>query len=416
MHTALTLLAAVLGIGGPAPGSSWPEFRGPHGDGTAASTGLVTHWSEKENVRWKTAIHGKGWSSPVVWSNQVWVTTAPEHGRQRYAVCVDRRTGKIVHDIKVFDDPKPMFCHPFNSYASPTPAIEAGRVYVHFGSCGTACVDTATGKVLWSRRDFPCDHFRGPGSSPVLYRGLLFIDFDGVDRQYVVALDKRTGKTFWKKDRAIDYGTDNPDLKKAYGTPSIIRVGGKPELVSPAAAATVAYEPLTGVEIWRVYHGGMNAAARPVCTGGKVFLCSSDGGLGLVAVRTDGRGDVTGSHIAWKRNKAVPNRSSLVLAGGLLYMVTEGGVASCVEAATGRPVWQGRLRGQFIASPVYADGHIFVFNREGTGYVIEAGRNWKVLAANRLADGCMASPAIAGRSLFVRTLTHLYCLEAGAKR
>jgi outer membrane protein assembly factor BamB len=411
MHSALLCLAAVVAAANPAPDQTWPEFRGPHADGHAAATGLPTRWGEKENVRWKTAIHGKGWSSPVVWGNQIWLTTAPEDGKQRYAICVDRRTGKIVHDIKVFDDPKPAFCIAFNSYASPTPAIEESRVYVHFGSCGTACLDTATGKTLWSRRDLPCDHYRGPGSSPVLYKGMLYVNFDGYDRQYVVALDKKTGRTVWKKDRAIDYGTDNGDRKKAYCTPSIITVGGKAQLISPAAAATVAYDPATGAELWKVYHGGMNAAARPVFAGGKVFLCSGDGGLALVAVRPDGQGDVTRTHIAWKRKKGAPNRSSLLVLGGLLYMVTGAGVASCVEPGTGETVWQGRLQGEFIASPVGADGRIYLFNREGIGYVLEAGRTFKVLSTNQLDEGCMASPAIVGKALYVRTIKHLYCIE-----
>jgi outer membrane protein assembly factor BamB len=408
MHTALIVLTAALAIDGTARGQNWPEYRGPYGNGRSDAVGVPTRWAETGNVLWKTPIHGKGWSSPVVWGNQVWLTTAPEDGRQRYAVCLDRRTGKVVHDVKVFDDPKPAYCHPYNSYASPTAAVEPGRVYVHFGSCGTACLDTATGKVLWSRRDFPCDHFRGPASSPALYRGLVFLHFDGVDRQYVVALDKRTGKTVWKKDRGIDYGNVDGDLKKAYGTPTVMRAAGRVQLVSPAAAATTAYDPLTGAQLWRVYHGGMNASARPVFHGGKVILCSSDGGLGLVAVRADGRGDVTASHIAWKRSKAVPNRSSLLLVDGLLYMVTEAGVVSCVEADTGREVWQGRLRGPLIASPVCAGGHVYLFNRDGSGYVLAAGRNWKVVATNRLDEGCMASPAVGGDSLFVRTLKHLY--------
>jgi outer membrane protein assembly factor BamB len=410
MHSALFLLTTIITASDSTPIRNWPEYRGPHGNGHAVATGLPVRWSETENVLWKTPIHGKGWSSPVVWGDQVWLTTAPADGKQRFAVCVHRRTGKILHDIKVFDDPKPAFCIPFNSYASPTPVVEEGRVYVHFGSCGTACLDTATGKTLWSRRDLPCDHWRGPGSSPIMYKGLLFIHFDGYDHQYVVALNKKNGKAVWKKDRAIAYGTDNGDLKKAYGTPSVITVGGKPQLVSSAAVATLAHDPFTGDEIWKVYHGGMNSAARPVVAGDKVFVCSGDGGLGLVAVRPEGKGDVTKSHVAWKLNRGAPNRSSLLVVGDLLYMVTDGGVASCVEPGTGRQLWQGRLAGQFVASPVEADGHIYLFNRDGTGYVAQAGRTWKLLSTNRLEEGCMASPAIVGKTLIVRTIHHLYCI------
>jgi outer membrane protein assembly factor BamB len=410
MHLPLLLLAALTPAGGDAA-QNWPQFRGPHGDGKSDATGLPLTWSEKKNVVWKTAIHDKGWSSPVVWGDQVWLTTAREDGTRLFAVCVDRNSGKVVHDVVVFAVEKPAFCHPTNSYASPTPAIEEGRVYVHFGTYGTACLDTKTGKTLWERRDLHCDHFRGPASSPILYAGLLFVHFDGIDVQYLVALDKTTGKTVWRKDRGIDYKTTNPDLKKAYGTPAVITVEGKPQLISPAAAATTAYNPQTGQELWRVYHGGMNVAAPPLSGLGKVFLCTGDGGLKLLAVRPTGHGDVTATHIDWKHGQGVPSRSSPLLVGDLLFMVNEGGFASCVEAKTGREVWRERLGGQYWASPLYADGRLYFFSEGGVTHVGEAGRSWKKLAANKLDVGCMASPAVAGKALFIRTKTHLYRIE-----
>jgi len=410
MHAVGMFLAVALAAPGASGGDNWPEFRGPQGEGHGA-TAVPVRWGEAENVRWKTAIHDKGWSSPVVWGEQVWLTTARADGRKRFAVCLDRRTGKIVHDVAVFDIKKPAFCHPFNSYASPTPAVEAGRVYVHFGSAGTACLDTASGKVLWSRQDLPCDHYRGPGSSPVLWHDLLFVHFDGVDRQYVAALDKATGRTVWKKDRDLDYGTDNGDAKKAYGTPVVITAGTRAELVSPAAVATLVYDPRTGEELWQVRHGGMNVSARPLVGHGLLFLRSGDFGQGLLAVRPDGRGDVTRNHVAWTYNKAVTGRSSLLLVGDLLYMVNDGGVATCLEAKTGKAVWQKRLGGQFIASPVVAGGRLYFANRQGQTFVLEPGRAPKVLAVNRLDDGCMASPAVADGALFVRTMTHLYCIQ-----
>ena len=411
MRATLLLLVTALPAAAALGADTWPEFRGPTGDGHAQAAGLPTRWSETENVRWKTPIHDKGWSSPVVWGDQVWMTTATADGTHLYAIAVDRQTGKVLHDIKLFDVDTPGFAPPQNSYASPTPAIEAGRVYVHFGTYGTACLDTATGKTLWSRRDLPCNHWRGPASSPILYGDLLILTFDGYDYQYVVALDKATGKTVWKKDRDIKYGTDNGDLKKAFGTPTVIQVDGKPELISPAAAATTAYDPRTGQELWQVYHGGMNAAERPVYGEGRVFLTSGDGGLNLIAVRPDGSGDVTHTHIDWRASKGVPNRSSPILVGDLLYMANGAGVATCLEAKTGSPVWQQRLGGQFWASPIYADGHLYSANDEGDTFVLEPGRVCKVLATNRLDDGCMASPAAVGKSLFLRTKTHLYCLE-----
>lgn len=390
---------------------NWPQFRGPRGAGRADSAEPPMRWSETENVRWKTAIHGKGWSSPVIWGEQIWLTTATPDGQELFAVCVDRASGRIVHDIRVFEIPKPSFCHAFNSYASPTPAIEAGRVYVHFGSAGTACLDTANGKVLWTRQDLPCDHFRGPGSSSILHEDLLIVHFDGVDQQYVVAMEKATGKTVWKRSRDIDYQTDNGDFKKAYATPAIVEVGGKAQVLSPGAAATWAYDPRTGQEIWRVRHGGMNVAAPPQLGHGRVFLCTGDGGLRLLAVRPDGRGDVTATHVDWSVNRGVPSRTTPLLVGDLLYMVQEGGIASCLVAKTGQPVWQQRLGGQFSASPIVAGGHIFFCSQEGLTHVMAAGRVAQVLDVNKLDDGFMASPAVSDGALFLRTKTHLYRIQ-----
>ena len=277
MRSILSFAVLAVCLTAATAGDNWTEFRGPQGTGLADGDPPI-HFSETENVRWKTPVTGKAWSSPVVWGNQVWVTNAPEDGKKLWVVALDRRTGKVLHDVEVFDNPKPAFCIKTNSYASSTPAIEEGRVYVHFGSAGTACLDTATAKILWERRDLPCDHFRGPASSPILYRDRLFIQFDGADFQYVVALDKQTGRTLWKKDRSFDYGKTIGDMKKAYGTPVVFDIGGKPQLVTPAAFGTIALDPESGQEIWKVVHGGMNVAARPLYSDGRLYLCTGDGG------------------------------------------------------------------------------------------------------------------------------------------
>ncbi len=217
------------------PIRNWPEFRGPTADGHASQSELPVEFGEDKNVQWKVAIHGKGWSSPVIWGEQVWLTTATEDGTRMSVICVELATGKVLHDFVLYENETPDFCHPTNSYASPTPAIEDGRLYVHFGKYGTACIDTQTAEVIWSRTDFECDHYRGPASSPILFAGLLIVAFDGYDQQYVVALDKTTGQTRWKRDRNIEYAKDNGDWKKAYGTGSIFEVNGKPLLVYPSA-------------------------------------------------------------------------------------------------------------------------------------------------------------------------------------
>jgi outer membrane protein assembly factor BamB len=410
MRTSLILLT-ILSLAGAAAADNWPQFRGPHGDGHADTAKLPLTWSETSNVVWKTPIHDKGWSSPVIWGGQVWLTTAKPEGTEFFALCVDRATGRIVHDLKVFTEDKPAFCHPFNSYASPTPVIEEGRIYVHFGTYGTACLDTRTGKTLWSRRDLNCDHFRGPGSSPILYGRLLFVHFDGVDVQFVVALDKMTGKTVWQKTRDIDYKTNNADMKKAYGTPSIVTVEGKPQLISPAAMATTAYDPETGAELWKVYHGGMNVATPPLLSHGDLILFTGDGGLKMLAVRPGGKGDLTKSNIEWSHKQGVPSRASPVLVDDLLVMTSEKGIASCVEARTGQQVWQERLGGDYSASALASGRRVYFFSEGGLTHIVEAARSFKLLASNKLDDGCMASPAVADNALFVRTKTHLYRLE-----
>jgi outer membrane protein assembly factor BamB len=397
-------------------GDNWPEFRGPSGDGHSDAVGLPIRWSENENIKWKVAMHDKGWSSPVIWGNQIWLTTATVDGHKLFVMCLNRETGKILHDIKLFDVEKPGFCIPTNSYASPTPGVEAGRVYVHFGTYGTACLDTNTGQTLWSRRDLPCDHFRAPGSSPILYGDSLFVNFDGFDVQYVVALDKATGKTRWKSNRNIDYGTDNGDLKKAFCTPKVIQVNGQAQLISPSAVATIAYDPADGHELWKVYHGGMNAAARPLFGDGRLFITTGDRGSPgewhrLLAINPDAHGDVTTSHVLWTHDKGVPARSSFLLVDDLLYMVSDNGVVTCLEAKSGKEVWQHRVGGTYYASPIYAEGHLYFFDDGGDSHVLEAGREPKVLAHNHLDAGCMASPAVAGKALFVRTKTHLYRIE-----
>ncbi|HMO35609.1 MAG TPA: PQQ-binding-like beta-propeller repeat protein, partial [Gemmatales bacterium] len=292
-------------------GEVWPEFRGPNGHGLAAAhANPPVEWSEQNNLLWKTAIHDMGWSSPVVRDGKVWLTTAPRDGKKLYALCVELATGKILHDVAVFEVGQPEFCHDTNTYASCTPVLESGRVYVHFGSYGTACLDTVTGKKLWERRDFPCDHFRGPGSSPILVDDFLILSFDGVDVQYLVALNKMNGSTVWQTRRSTDYQTDNGDNKKAYSTPGLFTIAGVRQMISPGAVTTFAYNPVTGEELWSVRHGGMNASARVLHGHGLFYLTTGDGPTHLVAVAEHGQKH---RQPAWTISKAIPKRSSPIL-------------------------------------------------------------------------------------------------------
>jgi outer membrane protein assembly factor BamB len=346
----------------------------------------------------------------VIWNDQVWLTTATEDGKDMFALCVDKKSGEIVRDIRLFQNEKPRFCHATNSYASPTPVIEEGRIYIHFGSYGTACLDTKTGETLWSRRDLLCDHWRGPGSSPILFAGMLIVHFDGYDYQYVVALNKETGETVWKTDRDIDYGTDDGDFMKAYSTPIVVDVDGRPQLISPAAKATIAYDPFSGKELWKVRYEQHSAATRPIFGHGLFYINTGFPKAQLWAVRTGGEGDITDTHVQWTMTRSVPSMPSQLLIGDLLYMIHDG-VATCMDAKTGNVVWTERVSGKYLASPVHVAGKIYFFDRDGKTTVIAAGREYVQLAENHLEKGFMSSPAVSGDALFLRTTTHLYRIE-----
>ena len=415
----LVLAMVVFGMPGYA-GDHWPQFLGPGGNGHSDAVDLPLQWDETKNIVWKTLIHDRGWSSPVILVSQIWLTTATPDGRRLYALCLDRETGRVLKDLKLFDVTQPQYCHPFNSYASPTPVIEPGRIYVTFGSAGTACIDTRSFQVLWERRDIECNHFRGAGSSPILFQDLLIMNFDGSDHQFVIALDKRTGKTVWRTKRSIDFqdldGNGKPaadgDFRKAFSTPHVASINGRPELISLGSRAAYGYNPHDGQELWRVEERGeYSASTRPVIGLGMIFFSTGFNTGQLFAVRSGGKGVITESHVVWKIKRGVPNKPSVLLVGELLYMISDAGIASCIEAKTGQVLWQERIGGEFSASPAYANDKIWLFSEEGKTTVIAPGKAFQLLTENQLGDGFMASPAIAGRSFFLRTRTHLYRVE-----
>ena len=390
----------------------WPAFLGPHQNGHAAAQPLPTDWSENHHVRWRTAIHGQGWSSPVIWDDQIWLTTASEDGKQMSVLCVDKRSGQIEHDVQLLENAEPRFKHKMNSYASPTPVVERGRVYVSFGSYGTACLDTASAQVRWQRRDLPCNHWRGPGSSPILYHDLLILHFDGYDHQYVIALDKDTGQTVWKTDREIDYQTDDGDIMKAYCTPVVATLDGVDQLISPTSKATIAYHPATGKEIWRVRYDQFSATARPLVGKDLLYLNTGFSKAQLLAVRTGGSGDITDTHVQWVAKKGIGSKPSSLLIDQLLYVVHDNGVMSCLDAQTGEPRWVHRLGGNFSASLLYAGGLIYACSEEGKTTVLRPGRAYDEVSVNQLDHGFMASPAVSDGALYLRSRTHLYRIQS----
>ena len=420
MVSALLLSAALLS---PAPLPAvrgdlpWPEYRGPARDGHApAHCDPPSRWSETRNVAWKTAVHGKGWSSPVVGEGRVWLTTATEDGTELSLVALDLEDGRVVHDRVVFEveDPAP-WRNKMNSYASPSPVLAEGRVFLHFGTYGTACVDTETYAVVWERRDLLCDHMEGPGSSPILFEDRLIFNVDGGDVQYVIALDAHDGRTLWRTPRSVELASLAPDLRKAYGTPVVVRVGGRDELISTGARGTMAYDPRTGTELWRVEHPGFSMSSRTVVQGDLVFVNTGYMKAQLWALRAGpleaAEGAEPPDRVVWKATRGIPTIPSPVLVDGRIVLVSDGGVALCLDAADGKQIWRHRLDGEYAASPLVAKDRIYFFNREGTATVISAGERFQRLEENRLRDGFMASPAAVDGALILRTKTHVYRVE-----
>jgi outer membrane protein assembly factor BamB len=405
--------------------AAWPDFRGPWADGHAAAPGdtnrlgLPVYWSETSNVVWKTAIPHKGWSTPVILSNRIWLTTATVDGKDFFALCVEADSGKVIFNERLFhcDAPEPLG-NSLNSYASPSPVIEAGRGYVHFGSYGTACLDPTNFKMIWKRDDLPCRHFRGPGSSPVLFENLLILTMDGIDLQYLVALDKQTGKTVWKTDRTANWNDWQPDgrpigdgdLRKAFSTPLIVDVNGAAQMLTIGSKAAYSHDPRTGQEIWKINHAGFSGASRPLSARGVAYFSTGHGKGEMLAVKTDGKGDVT-DKILWRNGRGFPKMPSPVLVNDLIFMINDSGIASCLEAATGKELWQERLGGEYAASVLYADGRVYCFSQQGKATALKASRTFEVLATNELADGFMASPAVDGKALILRTKSSLYRIE-----
>lgn len=403
------LLLSVPLLAAPQSDTNWADFRGPRGDGHAIASEPPVKWSESEEVRWKTPVAGLGWSSPVVWENQVWLTTATEDGKKRFALAFDRDSGQLLHEILVFDVANPETINETNSYASPSPVIEAGRVYVHFGTVGTACIDTATKQIVWKREDMPVDHKEGAGSSPILAGNLLIIPFDGLDVQYVAALNKLTGETVWKTARSVDFTDIRDDMRKAFSTPFQYTEGDRQLVIVPGAHATMAYDLNSGAEVWKHRYNGFSNVSRPLVGHGMVYLNTGYMRPRVLGLRLGGTGEITDEACAWSVDKAAPNKPSLILVDDLIYMVTDkSGVFTCLDAKTGEQVYQQRLGGNFSASPVYANGLLYLSDEDGKTSVIRPGRTFEVVSTNELQEGCLASPAVSGKSLILRTRRHLY--------
>lgn len=418
---------------------SWPEFRGPRGDGVVLDQTLPTEFSENDHVTWKTPIPGRGWSSPVVADGVIWMTSAVEKvpsederltmlretgleekklkglaiakAIELKLVAVNLTSGEHLRTVDLTTIESPDAIHSLNSYASPTPVVDGDHLFCHFGTYGTFCVDRVSGSIVW-QRTFPLEHGVGPGSSPFVHGGLLVLIQDGMDRQYVIALDKATGETVWQTDRP-PMDAPSGDTMKSYCTPIAVTDSiGREQLICMGAQWMVAYAPKTGDEVWRVRHGtGFSVVPRPVHVDGTVYFCTGFGKPQLWAVRIDGSGDVTDTHVDWTVKTGIPAKPSPILHEGLIYVVSDNGVASCIDAADGEIIWKERIGGDYSASPVLVGEHLFFGSQDGKVTVMKLGREADVVAVNQLDGKIMASPAIVDGAMILRTDLALYRIE-----
>ena len=399
-------LAAVSGSRDGLRAEEWPEFRGPTGQGHSTERNIPLEWSESRNIAWKTPLPGTGWSSPVVAGGKVWLTAAVKdrNGGSLRALAYDAATGHELVNTEVFRVRSVDPLNPKNTRASPTPILDGDRVYVHFGADGTAAL-TTSGEIVWKTKfDYQSQH--GDGGSPALYGDLLILNCDGDDEAFVVAIEKQTGKTRWKTAR-------RQPSAQAYSTPLVIRTGDRDEVISVGAYRAAAYDPATGREIWRVrypvrFPDGFSNIMRPVYGAGLLFISGGFNIPSFIAVRPDGTGDVTRTHVAWTLMRGAPLTPSPLVVGTDLYLVNDSGIALCLDARSGERYWQQRLNGSYSASPVFADGRIYFLSEEGTATVIEPGHQFREVASNRLDGYTLASIAVSNGSIFIRSDTHLY--------
>jgi outer membrane protein assembly factor BamB len=412
----------------------WPEWRGPTHQGHSTATGLPETWSESQNIAWKTTLPGRGHSTPVSSNGQIWLTTAietpasPEDAERRVkandsgqpvtvmqhislcALMVDAATGKIQHHIELLSISEPDMAHVLNSYATPSPLLADGRLYAHFGSFGTVCLDIKTQKILWKNQELKVDHDLGPGSSPILWQDKLIVCFDGTDIQFITAFDATTGAVSWKTPRT---GTlpERGDMKKAYSTPLRVSWAGKEQIISHASNWIYGYEPATGTELWKLPYGETcwSQAACLVADAERIYLTTGYGKSEFISLKAAAPG--TTPAVAWRHEKNAPKMSSPLLIDGKLFCADDGGIVQCLEAATGTPLYRERLKGKFSASPIHAEGKIYLSNRDGITYVLPATAEFKVLAENKLDGTLMASPIAIADSLYFRTDKALYRIK-----
>lgn len=389
----------------------WTRFRGPNGQGVSAEVGLPTKWSANDNVVWKTPIPGSAWSSPIILGDQIFLTTATEEGAAGRILCVNRRSGEVdwnveVHRQELGDKRKE------NSYATPTPVTDGKRVYAVFADGAIVAVDL-TGKPLWKNTDVKFHSLHGLSASPLLVGDQLVMPFDGNSREdrrigwkepwgeaVLLSLDTATGKTRWRGERGAS--------RVAHVSPILIEDGK--QIVSAAGDCVQGFDAQSGKRIWTVYSQGEGVTPSPVVGEGLIFTSSGFEAPTIRAIRPGGQGDVTESHIEWEQKRGVPAMVSFLHVRPWLYSITRDNILYCMTAATGEILWQRRLKGTYSASPILADGKIYISSEDGVTLVLRPGPKYDEVAVNELDDPILASMAVSDGHLYVRTAKNLFCL------
>lgn len=390
-------------------GQSWNEFRGINGTGHSTFTGLPVKWSDdSENLDWKVALPGLGWSSPVLEGTNIWLTSAIEgDDKSRLVVlCVDLESGKILKEVTVFEKSLGRI-HKKNSHASPSAIVDGERVFVHFGEHGTACLDTQ-GNVLW-KRAFDYGHFHGPGGSPVVVDDKLILSCDGGEKQFLIALDKSNGQTIWQTEKKHIHPARFSGGKMAaiaFSTPTLREVDGKVEVICPGADHIAGFDAESGKEIWWAAYDGYSVVPRPIISGDMVFYASSYDAATMYGLKLGGRGEIT-DQIVWETRKGAPHNPTPILVGELLYMVSDRGIGHCLDAKTGKVLWQKRMGRAYSASPIFADGRIYFQDEKGGTIVIKPGTEYSEVARSQLSGRTLATPVPVQGALLIRTDSQL---------
>ncbi|MBI5395643.1 MAG: PQQ-binding-like beta-propeller repeat protein [Verrucomicrobia bacterium] len=415
MHKRLIVLGVAFTAAMAAEASDWPCWRGTRGDGVSDETRLPVRWSATENITWKTALPGWGHSSPAIWGDRIFLTTYVEDGGKRQLLCLDRRNGKLLWERVVLASP-PEKKHKFNSFASSTPATDGQRVWVPFFQAPDvqlACYDM-DGKELWRKSPGTFKSVHGFCSSPLLYKDLVILNCDQDDLAYIVAYEKTTGKERWRIDR--------PNRTRSYCAPLIVKAAGKMQMVLSGSKCVASYDPDTGRQHWLLDGPTEQFVASPAFESGIVFITGGYPQHHFMGIRPDGTGNVTGTHVVWHDNsdfKAVSYVPSPIAHNGRFFVVSDVGIASCLDAKTGKSLWREQLGRHHWPSPVRVGDLLYFLDDDSNTYVIKASPKFELVAKNPLGEAeasCFASPAISRGQIFIRTMQNLYGIGPALKR